>query len=134
MLFYICMIASIGLILCCYSLYIESRIAQDTSYKPACDLSNTISCSRPFLSPYSKLLGISNSYFGLIFYITIIILSIYNQIGLIFYLSISACIASAILAYILYFKIKSLCILCSSIYAINLILLIISYLQFQKLL
>ncbi len=42
-------------------------------------------------------------------------------------LAAAACAVSVVLAYILYVKIKSFCVLCSSVYGINVLLLIASY-------
>lgn len=119
--------AGAGLIVCLYGAYIEHKVLADHTYKAACDISDQASCTKTFLSPWGKLLGISNIYVGIAFYLVMLALGILGQVHLAFLGAVGACIASAYLAYILYTKVKTFCLLCSSIYLINIILLIITY-------
>jgi len=68
----------------------------------------------------------SNSLIGALFYAAIIILQLLGFYLAIFYLAILGCLGSVVLAYILYFKIKTLCIVCTSLYLINALLLFFS--------
>ena len=78
-------------------------------------------------SGYAKRLGISNALIGVAFYAVLFVLACFSAAGFIFYLSIAAVVASIALAYLTYFKIKSFCLVCTSIYLINLLLLLVSY-------
>lgn len=123
MLIKITVLACIGLLLSLYSYHLEKKIKQDQSYKPVCDLSDRISCSKPILSPWGALLGISNSLLGIAFYAAIFILALLNMKQAIFFAALAACCVSLVLAFILLFKIKALCLICLLIYLVNGLLL-----------
>lgn len=125
----IIVIALGGFIVSLYSLFLEYKIKNNPLYEPACNLSDKISCTKPIVSPYGKLLGISNSIIGLIFYSMAITLAIFDLTMLIFCCAIAACLVSVYLAWILYTKIQALCLVCLTIYLINGLLLIVSYLN-----
>jgi len=122
----IIILSILGFILSSYALSIEKKFKK-SKYKPACDINDKISCTKALTSSYAKLFKIKNSILGIFFYILIIVLAITNQIQTIFYLAIAATAGSVFLAYISYFKLKTICIVCTSIYIINILLLIISY-------
>lgn len=117
----------LGLILCMYGLYLERTLKKNQAYKAACDLSDRISCSRTFLSPYSALLGVSNIYVGLLFYAVVLVLAYMQLYKLVFITACFACLASLYLAYIQYVKLRIVCLLCTSLYAINFLLALHSY-------
>jgi uncharacterized membrane protein len=125
----IVIIALVGVALSLYACIVEQKIKTNPEYKPACNLSDVISCTKPMESPYSKLFFISNTYLGIIYYCAMILLTVmgYNQLA--FLLAISGVIMSAIFAYLLYFKIKALCLICTSIYLVNIALLIATYMN-----
>ena len=117
-------IAIIGLLLSLYSYYVEIRIKKNHHYKALCDITDTVSCSKVVNSKYSKIFdGFSNSLAGVLFYIVIFFLSFYN-LSYVLYLSALSIIASLYLGYVQYFKIKGICIVCSSVYIVNIILFI----------
>ena len=119
--------AFIGLLLSAYALYVEKKTERSTSYKAACDISDKISCTKAFKSKYAKMMGLSNSLFGLFVYIFILALTLYGDERIIFFLSAFAVLGSIYLAYISYFKLKNLCVVCTSIYLVNFLLLVFSY-------
>ncbi len=129
MIVYIIVIACIGFGLSLYGFLIEQKIKKDPQYKPACDISDRISCSKPFLSSYGKLLSVSNTIVGLFFYALLGVFAWCEYTMLIFYCSLIAVVVSIYLAYILYAKIKVFCLLCTAIYIVNLALLWASYTQ-----
>jgi uncharacterized membrane protein len=120
-------ICTIGLIISIYGICVERTIKQNNMYKPACDISDKISCSKPFLSSYSAMLGISNIWASALYYLAILTLTILDLTTIAFLLSCLGLIASSVFAYILFFKIKSLCLICISLYAINSALAIACY-------
>jgi len=123
-------VAGIGILLSAYSLYIEYKISKNSHYKAACDLSNKMSCSRTFHSNYGRMFGISNGWWGLLFYLAVIGLTFFGKMDLVFYLTIIGVLMSARLAYILYYKLKNFCLVCNGIYLVNILLLIFSWLNF----
>lgn len=117
----------VGSMLSIYAYITERNIKQDATYKPFCDISDRISCSKPLLSPYSNLFFFSNALAGIIFYLMITILAYLNQTALIFYASLASSVITLVLAYLLYFKIQSFCILCTSLYMVNVLILFFAY-------
>ena len=123
------LLSIIGFAVSLYSLFIEKKIAKNPTYKPMCDISDRTSCSKPILSTYGKLFGISNAYLGLLFYTVIFLCTLFELINIIFILSIVGFVISLFLAYILYFKIRVLCMVCTIIYAVNGGLLLVNLLR-----
>ncbi|MEX2438244.1 MAG: vitamin K epoxide reductase family protein, partial [Candidatus Babeliales bacterium] len=120
-------IALIGLIICIYAWYVDRQLSKNKSYKAACDINDTVSCTKTFKSPWGKMFGFSNTILGILFYAGILALSYFGYTYLVFAGTIIAMAFSLYLAYILYFKIKTICLICTSIYIINILLLIVSY-------
>lgn len=116
----------VGFCISMYGFFIEQQIKQNVTYKPACDISDRISCSKPLLSKYGKLFFVSNSVLGILFYMSMMILAAYGLKILLFYGALLSVLVSIFLAYILFFKIRTLCLLCVSIYVINILLLLYS--------
>ncbi len=120
----IIILSIIGLLLSIYAVHVEKSKERIKNYKPICDVSNKISCTKVFSSEYSHILGIKNSILGIFFYASIIILSILNLNWIILSLLILAVLSSILLAYLQY-KLKLFCIICISVYIINFLLLIL---------
>ncbi|XP_022916771.1 vitamin K epoxide reductase complex subunit 1-like protein 1 [Onthophagus taurus] len=122
----------IGLGLSIYSYFIEQ---QDESYKAYCDISDVISCSKTFKSKYGTGFGIiedifgenfflnkPNSLLGIVTYSVLIVLSQLNNkpsTTFHFICSILSVILSAFLAYMMVFKVKTICVICLSTYVVN---------------
>ncbi len=123
---YIQILAALGLLLSTYSLYVEKKLEKQKSYAPVCDISESVSCSTAFTSKYSKTLGVNNSILGIGFYAAVFILSLTFYAPLILYLAVLGMLATIYLAYISYFKLKNFCLVCTGIYIINLLLLIVA--------
>ena len=121
-------ISFIGLLLSVYAVYIEKKITESKKYHSVCDISNKISCSKTFTSGYGKLFfGISNGVVGILFYALAMILTYFGFGTYVFYLASASVLGSIYLAYVLSFKVKTVCIVCYSIYAVNLALFFTSY-------
>ena len=127
---YIQLLAILGLILSIYSLYVEKKLEAQKSYSPVCDISKTISCSAAFESKYSKTFGVKNSLLGSGFYVLVLLLSVTSFAPLILYLAAFGMLTTIYLAYSSYFKLKNFCLVCTSIYIISLLLLILSWIKF----
>ncbi len=122
---HVIVVSLIGLILSIYAYHVEKK-AENKNYNALCDINDKISCTKVFKSKYGKLSGISNSVIGIFFYIFIIILY-YVKFGWIFYFALLTVFGSVYLAYLQFFKVRSYCLVCSSIYIVNILLLIFSY-------
>ena len=118
-------VAVIGVLLSLYAYYVEKKHEKNKNYKALCDITDKSSCSAAFSSKYGKLLGVSNSLLGIVFYIIIIILS-YTYKEFILYLAILSVLGSVYLAYIQYAKIRNFCLVCTAIYLVNILLLMFS--------
>jgi vitamin-K-epoxide reductase (warfarin-sensitive) len=124
MILSIVILAGIGLGLSLYAYYVERNLDKNPNYKAACDLSDTVSCSKVIRSPYATLFFVSNALLGAVYYIVLGLLALINQTTLVLVMTALGFLASLGLAYILYAKIKSLCLICTSIYVVNVLLLL----------
>jgi vitamin-K-epoxide reductase (warfarin-sensitive) len=126
MLIRILVLAAVGFCISVYTYFLEKKIKEQPNYKPVCDLSDRISCSKPMKSPYASIFYFSNAVVGIAYYLMIIVLALLQMHSLLLFATAAGCIFSAFLAYLLYFKIKSLCLLCTTLYVINILLLILA--------
>ena len=117
----------VGFLLSVYFLYVKFRSGKDKNYKPICDFSDTISCSKAATSKYSTLHVIPTSILGLIFYPLVFALAQYSMFEYIFYLAIAT---TAFLIYQIYnsFRIKVACPVCIAIYIVHIGIIYFSYL------
>lgn len=113
----------VGLTLAIYAVFVENKTKKDNTYHPVCEINDKTSCKTAFNSEYGKILGISNAIFGIIFYVTFIILTFTQFTNILLLMSIAAVLGSAYLAYALYFKLRNFCIVCTGTYIVNLVLL-----------
>lgn len=120
-------VAAVGFAISLYGLWVERKKQENLTYKPICDISDKVSCSKTFLSPWGKLFGISNVYLGLLAYLVIMVLAVLGLQKLILYIAVALVLFSAFLAYILFVKIKAICLICISVYIVNLALLICAF-------
>jgi len=118
-------LACLGFCISLYTYIIERKIKETPDFKPVCDISDRISCSKPMKSAYSNIFFFSNALVGMAFYVLVAFLAVLQIEWLLALVIISGCIVSCFLAYLLYFKVKSLCLLCTSLYIINFLLLLI---------
>lgn len=133
-----------GITLCLYAIYVEEN-GKNPEYVAVCDISNKVSCTKVLTSEYShmaKLLfrlddddffNMSNAQYGLIYYIILLglpLLSFIPYYNLIYFiLTLSSVIASVALAAILYYILEEMCIVCITMYVINIILFAYSIVQ-----
>ena len=129
MVFGIYIFSIIGFLLSIYAFFVENKTKKSKSYKPLCDISKKVSCTKAFSSKYGSLAGVSNSFAGIFFYLIIFSLVIFGKLNYVFYLAILSIIGSLYLAYTQITKIKAFCLVCSCIYIVNLLILIFSYIQ-----
>lgn len=124
MILSIFILAFIGFCIALYDYMVEQKIKKTPDYKPACDLSERISCSKPIKSEYGSLFLVSNAIVGMVFYALIAALAWFNASLLLLLVALAGCLFSVYLAYILFFKIKAFCLVCVSLYLINILILV----------
>ncbi|AYV77849.1 MAG: vitamin K epoxide reductase complex subunit 1 [Edafosvirus sp.] len=124
-----------GVLVSAYAIYVEVNAKH--KQRALCDLNEGMSCTRVLTSPYARMTGLvfglkkshplnlPNTYYGLLFYVAIILYKMYPFTLIPFKeflllvassMSMAACIG---LAYVLYFKLKDICIVCITTYIIN---------------
>nr|CAH7757896.1 unnamed protein product [Callosobruchus chinensis] len=121
----------LGLGLSLYTYVVELQLENDVRYKPMCDISPHMSCTKAFMSEYGKGFGIfgkssplhkPNSLFGIMYYSMIATLALSNSkfittVSMV--LIIISNIISLWFAYVLYFILYDFCIVCVSTYIVN---------------
>jgi len=126
------LLAVIGFLLSGYAFYIDRKLKKNSSYKAVCDINDKMSCTKAFSSKHGKTFGVSNGIWGMLFYAVVFVLLLIRMSEFVFYLSILAVLGSVYLAFVLYTKVKDFCLVCNSIYLINILLLVFSYITFIK--
>lgn len=137
----------IAILVVLYAFYVEHRLKTakpEDNYKAFCDINDRMSCSRVLGSKYAKGFGIfdensvfniSNAVYGISLYISILILLVVSSlfegtnVSITYVLVVLAVISNLgdiYLAYILFFKLKDICIVCCTLYVINALLLALS--------
>lgn len=135
----------VGLLLSLYALHVEISKEKDENYTAYCDINENMSCSRVFGSRYGKgfgflgillgndsILNLPNPVYGIVFYGSLMVLGEVDsyrvntlQLGM----AILSNIGSGYLAYILYFILHDLCLVCVTTYFVNAALLVCYILQ-----
>ncbi|XP_053684586.1 vitamin K epoxide reductase complex subunit 1 [Sabethes cyaneus] len=131
-----------GFLLSLYTSYVEIRSERDHGYQAMCDISEHISCTKVFTSAYGRgfglvgpvfgeqsALNLPNGFYGIFYYFLMAGLSFSNNLRVAYfatYLIGLSNILSIYLAYLLYFVLKDLCVVCVTTYAVNLISLIVA--------
>jgi vitamin-K-epoxide reductase (warfarin-sensitive) len=115
-----------GLLLSSYASYVIYR-SNNSKYKPLCDITEKISCTKAFSSKHGKLAILPNPWYGIAYYSVILSLVLLQQQKIIFILSIFMMVITLYLAYISYYKQRNFCIVCTGIYLVNFITFFYSY-------
>jgi len=128
---------SVGLFCSLLATYYKVRIYLDPSYKPNCNCASDtpLSTSENMMNGIftvldhkkgALLFNIPNSVYGILFYIFLIMINAYdvpfNYHATVMLISTS-CIGCLYLLYVMIFQIKSICLLCVTIYATNYLVL-----------
>ena len=114
----------LGLVVSWYAYTVERNLKVNTNYHPFCDISDSMSCTKAFMSPSGHLLGISNALGGIMFYTLLFALTFLASSDLIFYLTLASFWGTIYLAYVSYVKMRNFCLVCNLIYIINVLLFI----------
>ena len=127
MMYLIIPIAFVGIVVSLYGIFVERKLQQNPHYKAACDISEKISCTRPMTSSYANIFGISNSAASALYYLSVIVIACVGNLYILRIMTGIGLIVTICFAYILYFKIKSFCLICNTLYVINIVLFSICY-------
>ncbi|MBN2527791.1 MAG: thioredoxin domain-containing protein [Deltaproteobacteria bacterium] len=114
---------------------------QNPEYHSMCAISEGLNCETVALSPYSVFMGLPVSVWGMLGYLVIIVLTGVSLklsfketplFGAVFGFSAVAFLSSAILAWISFTRIDSLCIFCMGTYLLNTLLLALNIALLRK--
>lgn len=138
----------LGILISVYALYVETRKHRDNKYKAACDLGENMSCSRVLTSSYSKGFGVveillgkehflnmPNCILGIVFYSMQFVVGMlwFSWVpAMLFITSVVSCAGSAYLAFVLFFVLKDLCLVCIATYVINGVLMYLNYQRYYS--
>ena len=117
-------IAALGFVLSLYGLYIERTAREGKRF--ACDIGKNVSCTKAFTSKEGHLVGIPNSILGIVFYPLVAVLELLSRTDLIYPFAFLAAAGSVYLAYISLIRHRNICLVCTAIYAINVVLYIMT--------
>lgn len=118
---------AIGLALSLYAFYVHKKM-EDFRYKPFCDISKKVSCTRAFRESESALFGLPNAVLGIIAYLLLILGEIYSVHTVGYVLIPIMFIVSLYLLHILIKK-KIWCVVCFATHVINVALMLSLVLQ-----
>ncbi|CAF0864209.1 unnamed protein product [Brachionus calyciflorus] len=129
-----------GILVCLYALQVELFKLRDKNYVAFCDIDGFMSCTKVFTSKYGKGFGLipeesilnqPNSIYGLVFYVVQLLMLLFRNnltaLKIKLFLSLLSNFGSIYLASILYFVLNDFCIVCSTLYIINALILVFNY-------
>lgn len=127
-------VIAIGFLLSAYALFVEHKFSESQrlglSYRPMCDI-GAFSCTKVFSSEYGYLSQflpgmpkISNAIMGMLYYALELLFETRPKV--LFALSSLGLFASFGLFYVLTILLNDLCIVCTSIYVVNIITFVVA--------
>jgi vitamin-K-epoxide reductase (warfarin-sensitive) len=120
----------LGLCVSLYAFFIERSLAKNPAYKPLCDISDRISCSKPIKSEYGKIFLVSNSIAGIGYYVAVIVAAFLNAPFILLIFTSLGILATCFFCYLLFCKVKTICLVCIGTYLINIILWLLALIHF----
>ncbi|CAO1433633.1 unnamed protein product [Diamesa hyperborea] len=126
----------IGMCISAYTIYVKVQSEMDPKYEAMCDINPKVSCTKVFNSEYGRGFGLipkdsplnlPNGLFGIVHYFIIALLGFFDSIKLVklqFGLVILSNLLSVYLAYVLYFILQDLCLVCVATYIFNIVSLV----------
>ncbi len=125
-----------GFLISCALTYLHlGAVADPQGYKSFCNISPGVNCDAVALSKYAVVLGVPNSVYGALFYVLVGVLSVVGlpapresgvrMAGHLFVFVSGALLYSFYLGGISYLRLKTVCILCSALYGVNLALFLV---------
>jgi vitamin-K-epoxide reductase (warfarin-sensitive) len=123
---FIQILAGLGFLLALYTLYLHWKSKHEVNYKAVCDLSDRMSCMKSIRSDEGKIFGIPNGAYGIGFYAAIYLTTFPQLQNYLLPLAVLGVLFSLYFAYQLYFRVKTFCVVCTSIYLVNILLLVLA--------
>ena len=120
-------LAIVGLLLSGYTWYIVYRVERSRAYKAVCDFNERMSCAKVFTSKYGTMFGVSNHFYGIGFYLAVLLLDGLGYDKLVLYMAIASIALSVYLAYASLIKERNFCLVCNAVYLVNALLLFASF-------
>ena len=117
MLISIMILSGIGFLVSLYMFYVWMRIKGNSNYKSSCDFSEYISCSKSLKSGYT------NPVAGALFYVIVGVLGFYKMMTPLLIVTVIGGLGTCVIAYLIYFKVKTLCLPCTAVFIVNGVLL-----------
>ncbi|NXS35684.1 VKORL protein, partial [Pomatostomus ruficeps] len=137
-----------GAALSLYALHVEREAHRDPSYRAACDLAPSVSCTRVFSSRWGRGLGlvepvlgkdsvanVPNGALGLLFYLLQGLLALSRgraASAALLGTSVASAVASLWLGGVLLFGLGDLCLVCLGTYGLNLALLALNLRRWRR--
>jgi uncharacterized membrane protein/predicted DsbA family dithiol-disulfide isomerase len=128
--------ALVGLGASSASMWVHWQLLHDTRYTSFCDVTNTVSCSEAYLSPWGSLFGVPVALFGLLFFVAVLGLLLaerraappvrQNIPGYVFAMSAVGLVFVLYLAYGAFFVLGAVCLLCIVTYVAVIGLLLVA--------
>lgn len=112
----------IGLLISFYGVYFTKRKKSSANFKPFCDFSDKVSCTKAFESKGGALFGVKNYVMGIFFYVAMFMLVLGNLHIFAVFLSMASLFMSMYLASILVTEVRSFCVICVSTYVVNILI------------
>lgn len=136
-------LAAIGFIVSAYLTYASHRLHSDANFKSLCALNDLFDCDRVVSSPYGSLSGIPLAWFGAWFYAFLAVvalcarrpaaaLGLRSPALLLLLLSTFAGVLSVALAAVSLFILGSVCLLCATLYAVNICLVLAAWMALRS--
>jgi len=119
--------AGLGLLGSLYTWYIHFRHIRNPEYESVCDINEEVNCTKVVTGKYGSMFLMPNSIWGFLYYSIILTLVYHGLLVPIFWLSIISVIGSIYMGYLLYFKLRQMCILCTLIYVVNIAMFVAAY-------
>lgn len=132
------LLAGLGLAISLYLTYLHQQLFSGGLAEPSlCSISRSINCEAVTASPYAEWFGVPIAWFGAMAYLLIIGLAglglwrprsyAIPAWGLILIIAATAAATDAYLAYVMAWRIRSLCLFCLLTYALNLGILVFAF-------
>jgi vitamin-K-epoxide reductase (warfarin-sensitive) len=122
MVWYIYGLLALGFLFSLYLYLVEKKLQTNPLYKPACDINDRLSCSAVAQSGYGDMFFVPFSLLGIFFY-PLFALIVWLGFDWLFLIATGiSVLLSFYLGYLQLFKIKAICVVCCTIYLINIAL------------
>ena len=130
----ITMLGLLGINVSYYAIKVEHNARLTGKNNSMCDFNDKASCSRVLTSEYSRIFfNVPNTWFGFLFYLAVCIYPMWPFIlipyreMLFFMASTFSIMFSGYLAFVLYFKLQDVCVVCIASWIINAMIFYHSY-------